>query len=230
VVLDARARTRVESFGFGDLVNGDLLDVHWGVLLGFYGFGMGEVTKPGHLTIATKSPHANFKFPMELVERVLYEVAGNGGNCSATLRAFQAANEDRIERGEEPVELPSLRTIRHWITVSFRNRYHEICADSARQLEEIVAAQGVENAIAMGKAEADALKQTLAGLSNANGVEASQILRNISQAKGTAVQTSQLLRGRPTVITAETPLEQIARELQQLGIVEVITDAEVVAD
>ena len=180
-------------------------------------------TKPGHLAIATKSNMATFKFPLELIERILYEVAAQGGNCTAAKRTFDELNEHRAEQGEDKIDLPSVRTIRHWITGPFRNRYHEIVSDSARQLEELVAAQGVSLAISIGTAEEDALKQTLAGLANANGVEASQILRNLSQAKGTAIDKAQLLRGRPTQISGtDDTLEALARELQKLGIVEVV--------
>jgi hypothetical protein len=178
--------------------------------------------KPGHLTMALKPAKAHYQWDPEFIERVLYEIAANGGNCAGTHRQLVALNEERDAAGEEQLRLPSVRTLRYWIQGPFRNRYHEITVASARQLEELIASQGVENAIAMGKAEQDALKQTMAGLANANGVEASQILRNISMAKATSIEKSLLLRGRPTVITAETPLEQIARELQQMGIVEVI--------
>ena len=186
---------------------------------------MAEVERqllPGHLATARSRGHGTFKYPMDLIERCLYEIAAAGGNATGAKRALDQENQHRLERGEEPLSLPPVRTMRYWVTGPFRNRYHEICADQARELEDIIAAQGVENAIAMGEAERSALKQTLAGLANANGLEASNILRNISMAKGTAVQTSQLLRGRPTVIHAETTLDQLARELKQMGVVEVV--------
>jgi hypothetical protein len=182
----------------------------------------GREVLPGHLAIARQAGHGTYRYEYALIERCLYEVAANGGNSTAARRCLEAENVDRAERSQEPIVLPPVRTIRYWVTGPFRNRYHEICSDQARTLEEVIAAQGVENAIAMGHAEQAALKQTLAGLSNANGIEASTILRNVAQAKGTAVATSQLLRGRPTVIHAETSLEQVAAELEQLGIVEVI--------
>ena len=188
----------------------------------FDGWGLAwDVAVPMHEGMLLELTQGRpLQYPLALVERCLWETAAAGGSAT---RAHAVLSE----QGLDP--LPPRRTIQNWTTGRFRNRYHEMLSEQARDLEEIVAAQATANAIRMGDAEQDALRQTMAGLSMASGVEASMILRNISQSKAVQVDKAQLLRGRPTQINAERSLDELARALERLGLVEStaeeITDA-----
>jgi hypothetical protein len=112
----------------------------------------------------------------------------------------------------------------------FAECYQRICSDRARDLEELVAGKALEMALALSDAEKRAVQQTLAGLADASGVQASVILRNLSPFRQIQVDKAGAIRGRPKVIVDPRGYHEIARALERLGVVEVIdADAEEIA-
>jgi hypothetical protein len=103
----------------------------------------------------------------------------------------------------------------------FRVTYHEILRTKVDELDELMAQQAQSAALQMGEAMDDALRVTLAGLATSNGVEASQILRNISQARSAEIDKAAQLRGRDFGSQMVKSLADVARELQALGAVRV---------
>ena len=150
---------------------------------------------------------APLKHSIEVIEQALHTVAFNGGNVARSCRSLAAIG----------IELDP-QTVRRWIRGRFRNRYHEIQSKTARDLEEQIARDATDLALQQAHAERQAMERTLAGLSDANGVEASQILRNLSQSKAIQVDKAGQLRGRASVTVDVRGFEEIARSLERLGI------------
>jgi hypothetical protein len=173
------------------------------------------------------------KYPPEVVMAALFEVAGNGGNHAKAAR-------DLAERGittsyPEPGGNPIARDVlRGWTQKRFRNRFSEIKHTHARELEDMVAGHAIDIALQSHDAEAELLKQTLAGIPNMNGVEASVALRNVTQSKKAQAEMALALRGRGPMDKVAESLGDIGKTLRRLGLVvddeeaEEITEAEVV--
>lgn len=160
--------------------------------------------------------------PREVIERCLYETAVHAGNARKARQALIAWEPD--------LAWPSAETIYGWIKGRFRNRYSQIATQNADQLREVIARDMTDIAIRLGDAERDALGRTLAGLADANAVEASMILRNLSASKQIQLDQEGKLRGRAGVIVDHRGLEEITQALVNLGIGEEVTDAEVIED
>lgn len=167
------------------------------------------------------------KYPPEVVEAALYEVAAKGNNIA---RACETLKDRGITQSypEDCGRAIPRGVVAEWVNKRFRNRYHEIVSTKTRELEEVVARDGIELAIQIGQAERDALKQTMAGMADATAVEASQILRNLTQAKAQQVDKAHAIRGQGIADKASKTLEQIAAGLKQLGLV--VDDEEDVHD
>jgi hypothetical protein len=83
-----------------------------------------------------------------------------------------------------------------WVRGRFRTRYQEIATKATDELRERIARDTVDLAIDLAAGEKEALRQTLAGLSDLNAVEASMVLRNLSTSKGINLDQEAKLRGR----------------------------------
>lgn len=151
-------------------------------------------------------------YPPELVERALWEVAAHGGNVSAATASLREAGVHRMDGRPIP-----RTTLNNWKKKVYRNRYHEILRTKVTDLDEQVAQQAQANALKLGEAMDDTLRVTMAGLVGSSGVEASQILRNIAQARNMEITKSQELRGSDPGSRVARGLEDIAKELQGLG-------------
>lgn len=173
------------------------------------------------------------RFDQSMIDKVLWEVAAAGGNCRiAHERLTRTATEMFDETGEMP-DLPTERTVRDWVSRRFRNRYHEIQAAKVAEMDEVIAQDGQRLAVQLAEAEERALKQTLAGLGSANAVEASTILRNLSQSKKMQVDNALALRRQATASVDARTVTDLASALIRAGAAviaepEIIEDAEVV--
>jgi hypothetical protein len=156
-------------------------------------------------------------FPREVIERCLYETAVHAGNAR---KARQALID-----WEPDLAWPSAETIYGWVKGRFRNRYAQIATQEAGQLRENIARDMTDLARRLGEAEAEALRKVLAGLADANAVEASLILRNLSSSKQIQLDQEGRLRGRANVIVDHRGLEDITQALVNLGVAEAV-DAE----
>jgi methionine synthase II (cobalamin-independent) len=174
------------------------------------------VPSPPGLTDHHPSHGRPYKYSPETIERCLYEVAACGGNAN---RAAQVLQEAELF-GPEGKPIPA-RTIRSWVTGPFRNRYQEIVQAKAKALDDIIKDTARANAIRFGEAEQEALKQTLAGLSHANAVEASTVLRNVSQAKKTSVEVTGAIGLRPLLEQQSEDLMAIAKSLERMQVMKI---------
>ena len=171
------------------------------------------------------------QWPIEKIERALWEIAAQGGSCT---KAWRVLTDEGMEHNGQPI---TRNTLQYWKLKSHRNRYHEIKQGGVQQLEELIAMAATERAIQLGEAEDRAIGQVLAGLTGANGVEASQILRNLSASKQVQEQTIRGIRGRASEESVARSLEDVVKELRRIapGVVTVtaeepVVDAEVVAE
>lgn len=163
----------------------------------------------------------------EIVDRALWAVALEGGSAT---KASRRLHDEGLELGAS--------TIRYWFKNSHRERYAEIVTERRRTLDQHIAQGATALALELQEAESRAVKQTLAGLAMSNGVEASQILRNLSVSKDTQVRTAASLRRTWSEESSAQSLAEIAAELKALApgviklveddVVEEVSDAEVV--
>ncbi len=105
-----------------------------------------------------------------------------------------------------------------WAGGRFKPRYDELRRERAGDLDDQIAANAYDIAVQLGHAEDLALKRALAGLADANGVEASMILRNFTQSKATQIEKAGQLRGNRMFGPAQIDLTMIAAEIEQLGV------------
>jgi hypothetical protein len=158
------------------------------------------------------------KYPPEVVEATLYEVAAHGGNIARACQALADRGITQAYPSDEGAPLPR-SVVSEWVKRRFRNRYHEIVTTGTRELEEVIAQQGVNFALQAAEGQQEALKQTLAGLSDANAIEASQVLRNISQARSGEIDKALALRGRGPADKVSKSLQELTQSLRRLGLV-----------
>lgn len=168
------------------------------------------------------------------IDKVLWEVAAAGGNCRMAHEHLVRAATEAYEESGTLTEVPSERTVRDWVSRRFRNRYHEVQAMKVAEMDEVIAQDGQRLAIQLAEAEERALKQTLAGLGQANAVEASQILRNLSQSKKSQVDNAVVLRRQATASVDARTVTDLAAALVRAGAAVLaepaVVEAEVVED
>jgi hypothetical protein len=173
------------------------------------------------------------KYPPEVVEAALYEVAAHGNNVARACETLKDRGVTQSYPKDCGRAIPRA-VVADWVRKRFRNRYHEIVSSSTRQLEEVVAQKGIETAIQIGEAEQEALRQTLAGLPDATAVEASQILRNLTQSKAQQIDKAHAVRAFGVAEQASHSLKELVTGLKSLGLIvdndEDVHDAEVIED
>ena len=153
------------------------------------------------------------KYDFETIETCLWEIAVCGDN----VRKAHGQLVEHFKATDPDFEVPSVHTMRDWVRGKHRNRYHEIRQGKARELEEMLAQKAMSQAAAEHDVQGEALKVVSARLAEANGVEASMILRNISTAKASNIDKAQALRGRSPAQAGARSLGQIADALRRLG-------------
>lgn len=146
-------------------------------------------------------------YPPEVIDRALLETAAVGGSATKASKIMS----------ELGTPVPAKR-ITIWRTGRFRERYEQISEQMAPYLREKVAREALEFTQEAQEAQGKALRQVLSGLSDANAVEASVILRNISGAQQTAVQTEASMRGRAGMTIEVVGLDELASKLVKLGV------------
>jgi hypothetical protein len=149
-------------------------------------------------------------FPREVIERCLFETAVHGGNARKARRALIAWEPD--------LAWPAAETIYSWISGRFRNRYASIATQEAGKLREVIARDMTDLAIKLGEVEADAVRKIQAGLADANAVEASMILRNLTASKALNLDQEGRLRGRANVIVDHRGLDELTAALVNCGV------------
>lgn len=162
---------------------------------------------PEELDLPGDAP-ADIDYPADVVEKALWAAALHGGS-------YTKAHKVLFDQG---IVVPR-KTIEHWAKVTHRNRYQQIRTVEYDRLMVEIAAEMTDNAASAQEVEKRALERTLQGVDSADPLEASQILRNVSQARSSMVQQAQLLRGRPTE-NVNVTLTDLAKELEQLGVVQ----------
>jgi hypothetical protein len=165
--------------------------------------------------------YSDAKWPADFIDRMLWEVAISGGQVR---RGYNSLVKAAVERHGEKAALdfPAERTVREWVQYRYRNRYNELLKQKAEELDERRAQDASTLSVQLRDAEERALAQTLAGLGDANGLEASMILRNLSQSKRMNSDVIVAARGLPALQTVGEGLMEIARGLSRLGGVTVV--------
>ena len=156
-------------------------------------------------------------FTPEDVDRALWEIVMHGGNVAAAHGSLSQWGGSQ----EPVVAIPSQRTMRNWKNGLYRNRYHEIAAARARDMNEVMAQQHVDLAVKQAEVEAEALRKISERLAGADAVEASIILRNVSGAKKNNVDGAQDLRGTSAGKMGARSVSQLVTALSRLGVVTV---------
>ncbi len=176
------------------------------------------------------------RWDAEFIDRVLWEVAAAGGTVT---RAYNQLSEWGTQQADETgvmPDLPSLRTLRNWVNITYRNRYHEVQQQKVTEMDELIAQEGQRLAVQLADGEERALKQTLAGLASSNAVEASTILRNLSVSKKSQVDNAINLRRQQSGGIDGRSLQDLVSSLVRAGagtlaeptVEEDIVDAQVV--
>jgi hypothetical protein len=168
---------------------------------------------------AQGQPHLRgSRWPVEVVDRALLELALLGGNAN---RASLALREMGL-----PVSAESLR---RWSRGRYRARYEELGSTKADELREKVARDSLEFAQRAQSVKEQALERVGSGLASADAVEASMILRNVAAAEQSALANEAQLRGRAGIKVEVTGLDDLLGRLARVGIAEIV-DAEVVEE
>jgi hypothetical protein len=158
----------------------------------------------------------------EEVETCLWLLAKNGGSATrAAKEMYDCLGWTHISR----------ENIRDWATGRFKARYEQIRTEKATDIEELVASRAMEMAVAVSDVEDTALKRVQATISEANAVEASMILRNLTQSKATNVDKAGQLRGREAFKPGGANVGGLLEELAKLGLGQVVNStAEEIVD
>lgn len=160
------------------------------------------------------------QWPRHWIETALFEIAAQGGNVRRAHGVLLGIHGDAA---------PPYDTMQRWRKGRFRNLYTEISRVAGEELRERIAQNATELALEFGDVEREALRRIRAGLGDADAVEASMILRNLSTSKGINLDHEGKLRGRSQHVVQVQGLEQITDALKRLGVAqEVVVDAEVV--
>ncbi len=152
------------------------------------------------------------RHPTEFYERGLWEIAQAAGNVSKACASLHAQGHAEY--------MPT--TMREWITGRFRNRYQAICRGAVAHLEALRATDADMVAARAAGVELEALDQIVKTLSATNAVEASMVLRNVSQSKKVQEENAALLRGKSAGQLQARGLTEVAAALARLGVIEVI--------
>jgi hypothetical protein len=180
--------------------------------------GEGDMVRASAVSL---EQHGNSDFTVEEIDYVLWTAAVVGGSPTKTARQLELEERERATSGE-PSRFsrgtpPSRSSIELWVKVRYKDRYHQIQAERVGDMDELLA-QSASNLVSrISDAEERALKQTLAGLGNANGIEASQILRNLAQTKDVNIRGANSLRGKDALSGVERTLGEIASELGRIA-------------
>ena len=170
-----------------------------------------------HVEASEKPGTFQPRWTPEDVDRCLWEIVMHGGNVAQAHLSLKAWADAQ----EPPLELPCQRTMRNWKNGVHRNRYHEIAAARARDMDEVMAQQHVELAVRQADVESEALRKIAERMAGVDAVEASLILRNLSGAKKNNVDAALNLRGRSAGHAGARSVTQLVTALARLGVVTV---------
>ena len=164
------------------------------------------------------------KWPPEVIEGCLWEVAVHGGNVrkarAAVLERANALVRSSMEDDGELIarpEVPGESTISDWIKGRFKDRYAEMLRVKHAELDEHLAGRATVFAIGIEEAKDAALRQTMAGLGAANGVEASMILRNLTGAQQQSAAIAAGVRNGEALAEEGRGLRELAAALSRFG-------------
>lgn len=166
-------------------------------------------------------PGAPLQYQREIMDRAFWEIAAHAGNCRKASLALQ-----RID-----IHIPH-ETLYRWIRGRFKGYYEQLQTRAAEPLREVLARQAIDLALETGAAEKAALKQVFAQMADVNAVEASMILRNLSQSKGLQLDQEGKIRGRAGIVVDHRGLQDLTDALVNLGAAQPVdvTDADVVEE
>src|SRR5213075_2341378 len=125
-------------------------------------------------------------------------LATNGGSAA---KALPACKEAGLE--------VSAQTLHQWQTLKFPARYAEIRRELAAQVNEKVAGDALENALAAGEVQAQAIQDLAVKLNELDPKDLAPAIRALAQSKDSDVKVAQLLRDRPTEIKETRSVQEL---------------------
>jgi hypothetical protein len=160
------------------------------------------------------------KYPQDFVDFCLWMMALEGGSASRAITRIEAdlqLKEHPYHEVGVEVGIPARGTLDYWRKTKFRNRFTELVTLRAKEMDDQLATEAQELAVQIGEAERQAVKRTMAGLQDLDGYQASQALRNLSQAKSLNMQQAREIRLAPAARKQAETLESIAASLNRLA-------------
>lgn len=157
------------------------------------------------------------EYDLDEIDDCLWMVALCGGSVNRAHAQLVERAKDLAEKGKGAPRVPGRATIDRWRRIAHKNRYHEILRLKQQGVDEVHSTRATELAIQMADAEEKALRQTTAGLSGADAVGASQILRNISQSKAINLGEARGYQDRPRLQRREETVDDILGALKALA-------------
>lgn len=177
-----------------------------------------DLVKSHNLAISergTKTRHTEAE-----VDLALRLVALSGGKFTV---AIEQLNAENIRLSRQTLEL--------WCSQTFPQRFWQIRLDLSREVGEDVAGRALERARRTDEAQELALEQTIKQIDHIPPAHLAKAVLALSTSKAQDVQTSQLLRDRPTKIERIDVAASIS-VLEKLGVLEKpeVIEAEVVEE
>jgi hypothetical protein len=138
------------------------------------------------------------KYPQDFVDFCLWMMALEGGSASRAITRIEAdlqLKEHPYHEVGVEVGIPARGTLDYWRKTKFRNRFTELVTLRAKEMDDQLATEAQE----------------------LDGYQASQALRNLSQAKSLNMQQAREIRLAPAARKQAETLESIAASLNRLA-------------
>jgi hypothetical protein len=165
-------------------------------------------------------PYKPYKVTPDQMEACLWVLAKNGTSYTRAARELNAVYDWAAEVKISP------QNLRQWAGGAFLARYDEIRTERSLELEERAAANAMDLVVLISEQEREAVRRTAAGLDLASGLEASLILRNLTQSKATQIERAGQIRERKGFVPERTDMGALVEALTSLGVGFEVVDGE----
>ena len=172
--------------------------------------------------------HDTTAFTTIEIDRALLILAYSGGNTWHAHDWMTKANEELVEKGEEPLRIPSQVTLTKWKKTKLE-RYVQLQTDHGADIEAIAVTQARDTAIRAGSLEARLLEKIEEHIDEIAPKDLAATLQRISITRGVSVDKLLLLTDRPTSITDKRDLAAIMEAIRRKAPGLIAGDAEEIA-
>jgi hypothetical protein len=149
----------------------------------------------------------------EDVSRALYALIAFGGNPAPAARALESAFDLKIPTS----------TLRSWREGKHANRYAQLQAEHANDIEEALVRDTRDIARAASAMTREAIERTAELMADPRlrATEAAQIAASMAKVQQSNIDKLLALTGRPQAITEHRSAQDIIRALQAKGVIEI---------